>query len=100
MTATMVLRLSDIVQGLAIRVGLATCVARFRLKVFWAAGRGDEAPSGDRRAWSQSHGSGRHGGRLAHNPGAVALICPPGASPIREACAGYGCARPRSRSSG
>jgi hypothetical protein len=30
----MVLRLSDIVQGLVIHVGLATCVARFRYKVF------------------------------------------------------------------
>src|SRR6202040_1481915 len=116
MTARMVLRLSVIVQGLVIQFGLrlaleSLCLDAFSLRepvstslenaldglvtrshhaVSWAAGRGDRAPSGDRRAWSQNHGSVRPDGRLAHNHCAVALIRRPPASPIREAGAGCG----------
>src|ERR1700760_2844457 len=105
MTAMMVLRLSFIVQGLVIRVWLpdasrALDRAACKIGPWWtgsraskAAGRGDGAPTGGPRAWSQSHDLRRHGGRLAHNHCVVAMIGRRAVSPAREAGAGCGCAR-------
>src|ERR1700686_1605289 len=53
---------------------LWTVASQGSLQACWAAGRGDAAPHGGRRAWSRSHGSVRHDGRLAHNHCAVALL--------------------------
>ncbi len=48
--------------------------AASRACVCGPAGRGDAAPSGDRRAWYRNRGRARHGARPAHSHDAVASI--------------------------
>src|SRR6202045_2547510 len=115
MTARMVLRLSVIVQVssfISIRAWRQSIhvltrfldVNRFPLRsktlltVAKLAGLSDGAPCGDHRAYWRSLWSAPHDGRPVHSRCAAALIPVPTALPVREACAGCGCARARCRS--